>query len=276
MKNILIILIFIFYGFTTHKTTVKITYIANCGFLITNQSVKVLIDPFGTEFGAYFYLPSALTKTNIEEGNIPFDNINFVLITHIHGDHFNPFLAERFLQKNKGTKMVCPAQVRNQMKNSCVNYLQIEPQIICPQVSANNFETISINNISVTAIKMQHGTNRDLKGIRYDDYTEYEKTENFGYLVNFNDKVIFHQGDACLKMNEEILSKLNKKVDVAFLSYFDWDSTSFNILKDKLHAQNIIFMHGTKPAKELKNEQFKAIIPKLSFFNQELESKIFE
>jgi len=276
MKNSFIIVIFILFGCTSQKDDLKVTYLSNCGFLYEYQSSKIIIDPFGTEFGNYFFLPSSQTKTILETGNEPFDNIDFVLITHIHGDHFNPFLAEKFLLNNKSAKMICPEQVFKQMKDSCVNLKQIESQIISPQISINNLEKMDFNDISVTAVRMQHGTDRSLKDVKYEEYTDYEKTENFGYLIDFDKKVVFHQGDACLKINELALNKLNRKVDIAYLSFFDWDSISYNLLAERLRAENIIFMHGTKPAKELETEGFKLLESKLIFFKHELESRLFD
>ncbi|HPF50566.1 MAG TPA: MBL fold metallo-hydrolase [Draconibacterium sp.] len=275
MKKILIILGLALLSLTSSKENIQITYVANCGFLYESSSQKVLIDPFGTRFGNLFNLPSSETMTKIENGTTPFDQINLVLITHIHGDHFDPFPAEKFLLQNTHTQLVCPPQVRQQMKDSCQNFVQIEAQILSPQLSMSEIKTIPVNGIQLTIVRMQHGTNRSLQEVDYKDYTDYEKTEDYGYLFELGNKVIFHQGDGCLKINQEALDKLNQKVDVAFLSYFDWDTSSFNLLKDKLQAQNIIFMHGTKPAKEREKEEFKVMEPKLILFNQELENKTF-
>jgi L-ascorbate metabolism protein UlaG (beta-lactamase superfamily) len=271
-----ITLIVLLCGATTDKNALKVTYIGNCGFLYESNTNKVLIDPFGTQYGDFFYLPSKETQTMITEGAVPFDRIALLLITHIHGDHFNPFLAENFLLKNKKAKMVCPPQVYNQMKDSCHNFLQIEAQIISPQIAINESKTIKVNGISVTVIRMQHGTMRNLEGIAYSDYTDYEKTEDFGFVIHLGKKNIFHQGDGCLKINGKVLNKIDCTINIAYLSYFDWDSTSLNIVKNDLHAAKVIFMHGTKPGKELQTEEFKKIAPQLVFFKQELESKIFD
>lgn len=252
------------------------TYLGNCGFLYENNTDKVLIDPFGTQYGSFFFLPSKATTTRIVEGKAPFDHVELLLITHVHGDHFNPFLAEGFLLKNKKVKMICPVQVYNQMKDSCLNFGKIEARIISPQLTIGESKRIKINGISVTAIRMQHGTSRSLEGIAYSDYTDYEKTENFGYVIHFNKKNIFHQGDGCLKINAKALRKIDCNINLAHLGFFDWNSTSLNIVKRDLHADKVVFMHGTIPAQELKTEEFKKIAPQLVFFSRESECKTFE
>lgn len=274
-KLYLLILIITLSGFTNQKKELKITYLANCGFLYEGDKSKVLIDPFGTKFGKTFFLPSKETKTNIIKGNVPFDDIDLLLITHIHGDHFNAKLTGTFLLNNPKAKMICPSQVYIQMKDSCISFAQIKSQITSPNLTIGESKKIKINGITVTVIRMQHGTNRSLDGLSYSDYTDYEKTENFGYIIHFDKKNIFHQGDGCLKINEKALKNIDCSVNIAHLSFFDWDSTSLNILKKDLKAEKFIFMHGTKPAKELESEQFKNIAPQLIFFKRELESQIF-
>jgi L-ascorbate metabolism protein UlaG (beta-lactamase superfamily) len=275
-KLILIALSILFCGASTQHPTLNVSYLGNCSFLYQSANKKVLIDPLGTEYGNFFYLPSNKTKNSIIEGTSPFDSIDLLLITHIHGDHFNPFLAESFLLRNPHTKMVCPPQVYNIMKDSCRNIEQITPQIISTELAISESKTTTINGISLTIIRMQHGTDRSLEGLDYSNYTEYEKTENYGYIIHLDNKNIFHQGDACLKMNTKALAKNDSPVNIAHLSYFDWDTTSLAILKNNLRAEKIIFMHGTQPGKELETEQFKKIAPELLFFSKEQECKYFD
>jgi L-ascorbate metabolism protein UlaG (beta-lactamase superfamily) len=172
--------------------------------------------------------------------------------------------------------MICPSQVYTQMKDSCNSFDQIKSQIISPNLSINESEKIKVNGILVTAIRMQHGTNRSLEGVSYTEYTEYEKTENFGYVIHFDQKNVFHQGDGCLKINEKALKNIDCSIDIAHLGFFDWDSISLNILKKDLKVKKVIFMHGTKPGKELESEQLKIIAPQLIFFKKELERQIFD
>ena len=267
-----VVVVILLQGSTTSNNGIKIIYIGNCGFLYEHLDKKVVIDPFGSDYGDYFHLPSKETKMKIIKGELPFQNIDILLITHIHGDHFNSHLTEKFLLENPNTIIICPPQVKKQMIDSCQNFKDIESQFVSPEIKIGEFFDTKVNDIYIKGIRMQHGTMRSLEGINYSEYTEYEKTENFGYVIKLGKKSIFHQGDACLKINKSALETINHDIDVAHLSYFDWDTTSYNILKNKLHAKNIIFMHGTIPANEFEKDDLKSIMPQLIYFKQELDS----
>jgi L-ascorbate metabolism protein UlaG (beta-lactamase superfamily) len=276
MKNILLFIVLATLGTATMKNNqLNVTYLGNCGFLYETGKDKVIIDPFGTEYGNYFLLPSEKTIEEIVAGKAPFDKIDLLLITHIHGDHFNAKLTENFLLNNTEAKMICPRQVYNQMKDSCGNFARIESRIISPGLSYNESKKIKIKGLTVQAIRMQHGTDRNLDGIKYSDYTEYEKTENLGYVIGFKGKNVFHQGDGCLRSNKKALANINCPIDIAYLGYFDWDTASLNILKNELKARTVIFMHGTIPGEERKTEEFRKIAFQLLFFDKETECKTF-
>lgn len=253
---------------TNDNQNIEIIALNNCSYLYRYGKNKLLIDPFGTDFGRYFFLTSDSTLKKLGNGEAPFKGVETVLITHIHGDHFNPFLAETFLQKHNSSKMVCPPQVLHLMKDSCRNFNSIEDRIISPELAMAQTQNLTINDVPLTVVRMQHGTDRSLEGIDYSNFTDYEKTENFGYVIRLNNKTIFHQGDGCLNINGEALNALSLDVNVAYLSFFDWDSISYQILKDQMLADTIIFMHGTRPADELQKLEFIPVKSKIFFFSK--------
>ncbi len=255
-----------------HATSV--TYLGNCGFLYANEKDKVLVDPFGTEYGNFFHLPSSNTLSQVNRSRPPFDGIDLLLITHIHGDHYTPSLVEEFLKNNSNTRAVLPPQVLKDMQKKCGDFTKISAQIISPELKMNESRKLRVNDVELTVVRMQHGARRDISKVPSSEYTEYEKTENYGYIFTIGKKKVFHQGDGCLKLNEEVINAIGD-VDFGHLSFFDWDVTSFDILKNKLHANWVIFMHGTIPGEEFKREAFKETYPKLIKFEKELDCKDF-
>jgi len=66
---------------------VKITYLQNAGVIIENEGEKILCDPWlvdGCYFGSWYHYPKF--DFNPQE----FDDINYIYISHIHPDHFDP------------------------------------------------------------------------------------------------------------------------------------------------------------------------------------------
>jgi hypothetical protein len=72
-----------------------------------------------------------------------------------------------------------------------------------------------------------------------------------------------------LKINAKALRKIDCNINLAHLGCFDWNSTFLNIVKRDLHADKVVFVHGTIPAQELKTEEFKKIALRLVFFSCE-------
>ena len=69
-----------------------VTYIDNSSFLISSGPNKILFDP-------HYLMPSEL-KELIMAGSDPFTELDLLLITHEHSDHFDAELAQLLLQDN--------------------------------------------------------------------------------------------------------------------------------------------------------------------------------
>src|SRR5215207_7881776 len=80
--------------------TVEITYIANEGVLIRSGDKQVLIDGLHREYGPeYAFLPDA-QRVQIETAKAPFNEIDLILVSHRHLDHFHPESVGLHLQHN--------------------------------------------------------------------------------------------------------------------------------------------------------------------------------
>jgi len=268
-KKIIVVCFLIFLAACSNgKNELTQTFIGNCGFMYESGSHKVLIDPFGTQYGGFFHLPSTGTLNKITNCESPFEDIDLLLVTHVHGDHFDPFLTEKFLSKNLTAKMVCPPQVLQMMRDSCKHFEALADRILSPVLEMAETKKMAVKGIPMTVIRTQHGSGRDLTTLELSDYSDYEKTENYAYVILLNKKRIFHQGDTDLKFNREAFSAVKKPLDLAYLSFFDWDSASYSLLENELQAKNIVFMHGTKPAEELNRDEFIDVKSEILFFDE--------
>ena len=80
------------------QTTVTITYLQNDGVLIADEDNKVLIDAIANPSG-WITLNGAETS-KLNNAQAPYDDVDLVLITHNHGDHYSTSAVNTHLSNN--------------------------------------------------------------------------------------------------------------------------------------------------------------------------------
>src|SRR5688500_5673428 len=81
-------------------STVKITYIANEGFLVESAGKRLLIDALFREgIKPYLNVPVNL-RDELEMSQKPFERIDLMLASHFHADHFDPVAVSTHLSRN--------------------------------------------------------------------------------------------------------------------------------------------------------------------------------
>jgi hypothetical protein len=78
-------------------------------------------------------------------GSAPFDNVNLVLVTHNHPDHFSPKFAARFMENNPYTTLIAAKDAVDAMKTNInewdgvkdwVFYFEMEPGYLAGKLAA--------------------------------------------------------------------------------------------------------------------------------------------
>ena len=144
----------------TQKTsdTCMVTYIANEGFLIKTTNHKVLIDAlFGNIKGNWCDQPGDSVIRLITSDVEPFDNINIVLISHRHSDHFNAPMTIDFLRNNKNSVLICPDQVNDRLKLTA-GFSEVSERIIAIRSQEHPDTSFVVNGIKVRAMRLKHGS----------------------------------------------------------------------------------------------------------------------
>jgi L-ascorbate metabolism protein UlaG (beta-lactamase superfamily) len=239
----------------------QITYIANEGFFISCDNKKILLDAlFKTK---NYTSPSDSLVANIINSIPPVDNIDFLLVTHNHRDHFDIKLTSEFLSKNTKTKFISYSESCKELNEIGFNSSQLN----CYNLELGELKEINeINDeqISITALRLKHGTSSQIN--------------NLAFMVRFNNCSIMHMGDAFILQSEEYLKKINwnnYKIDVLFMSYLDINEYVLETLKNTIMPKNIIMMHIHEEDIPEAIEQNKQHNAKAIIFEKELETKIF-
>jgi L-ascorbate metabolism protein UlaG (beta-lactamase superfamily) len=166
------------YSFKTESgSEITIYPIYHGSLVIEFQEERIVVDPFG---GAQRY----------EQ----FDDFDTVIITDIHGDHFNPSTLEGLNIEN--AQIIAPQAVIERNKDAA---------LVSKMKRMDNGGNRDMGKWQISAIPMYN--------LPDDSSSRHAKGRGNGYILNFEDKTIYISGDT-----EDIVEMRNlKEVDLAFV-----------------------------------------------------------
>ena len=256
------------------KTQCSVTYIANDGFLFETKTGKILIDAlFGGIKGNWCDQPDDSVSNLMLNGIVPFNNIDAVLITHYHSDHFNGPMAISFLRNNLRSILICPSQVNEVLKKDS-GYSSVADRIHYLK-SDNQFDSLlAVNKINIRALKFNHGSFFETDSVTGKKYDLHSGVENFGYIIDSDGFSLFHAGDGSSsdKSHFETYHFKERDFDMVFLDRTFLRKEGQEIMNSLIHTKDLVFMH-IEPGR---GEYYKSIIkdvPGLSVFTKKMEKK---
>ena len=253
----------------------SVTYVANDGFLYETKTGKILIDAiFGGIKGNWCDQPSDSVSNLMLNGIVPFNNIDAVLITHYHSDHFNGPMVISFLRNNKKPVLICPSQVNDMLKKN-PGYADVADRILSLR-SDKQFDTLlTVNKVNIRTLRFNHGSFLETDSATGKQYDLHSGVENLGYIIESDGFSLFHSGDCSFSDKSHFESYLfgDKKFDMVFLDRTFLRKEGQEIMNSLIHTKDIVFMH-IEPAR---GEYYKSIIkevPGLSVFTNKMEKKL--
>jgi L-ascorbate metabolism protein UlaG (beta-lactamase superfamily) len=250
---------------TKSKAEIQITYIANEGVLIKTKNRQILIDGLHRKYKDAYAFPPDDLREKLEGALSPYNAIDLVLVSHLHGDHFHPLSVGEYLKNNPKSILASSAQVIGEIKKDFSEYKKIKPQIreISHEWKKSSAEIF--DGIRVKFLGLRHANEN------------YKWIQNFGHLIEADGKKFLHLGDA--DMTDENFSefKLNKeKIDVAFIPYWFLLSQNGRDLVEKQFApKHIIAIHVSPNEGAEVSENLKKHYSEITVFTKILETKDF-
>jgi L-ascorbate metabolism protein UlaG (beta-lactamase superfamily) len=254
----------------------RVTYIANEGFLVQTDKIKILIDAiFGDIKSNWCEQPGDSLLNLIVNGIPPFDHIDFVLVSHYHSDHFNEKMIAEYMVKNPKTILVCSQQVNQMLKKNSF-FTQFEQRIKEVASTDQNSTSISTEDAQIMTIEMEHGSYFEKDVTTGEVIDLHRDVENIAYMVKTQDCTFFHTGDALIKSFQNLKESgfVLDRIDLAFMDRVFMQADGMNVISGYIKPEKLIFMH-IEPARL---EYYKNIVkdfPDIFIFSKPLETVNF-
>ena len=246
--------------------TLEVTYIANQGVLLAAGTTQVLIDGLHREYrSSYPFLPEPY-REQIETARPPFDEIDVILVSHAHLDHFHAESITRYLTHNTRTTLVSSEQVVSEIQTQ-KGYAAIASRVktITPPLTQRVATTVA--GIPIEVLGVGHGRSG-----------RHATVQNLGHIVKLGGKTLLHLGDASPDDNE-IFDALNLEaaaIDVAFLPV--WFLTSDDgaaIVRQHIRPKHIVAIHMPAHDPQRAAADIRQRFPDAIAFTTLLEKKFY-
>ena len=252
-------------GPSTNPAGLEITYIANEGVLISSGDKQVLIDGLHREYQrAYAFLPPP-QRDKIENAQSPFDQIDLVLVSHRHLDHFHPESVGLHLQHNPNAVLVSSQQVVDEVANNFKDFQTIKARVTAATPAWKERRAMKMADIDLEILGIRHGTGR------------HESIQNLGHVIKLGGKKLLHVGDADTAIeNFQDLNLDEEGIDIAFIPYwFLVDDEGRTVVREHIKPKQIIAVHISPSEAEQVSAQIKKDFPSAVAFTTLLQKVSF-
>ncbi|MCH9649156.1 MAG: MBL fold metallo-hydrolase [Deltaproteobacteria bacterium] len=208
----------------------SLTYISNEGFLLEAGGRKVLVDALVGTNPRYISM-SHEVRSQLEGAEAPFDDVDLVLATHYHGDHFEAQGVGRHLLANPRAVFVSTRQAVEKLQNEFSEFSKIEDRVHA--AAPKEGQRHKFPELGLEVLNLHHGRNRR------------PLVENHGFVFEVGSWKILHVGDTEAQKDEFAANSLDKDgIDVALLpGWIVFDSTWEGVISEAIQPGRVAVMH---------------------------------
>ena len=222
----------LFYSSSFGQKKLDVTYIANSGFLVESDSKSIIIDALFKQGWDNYLIPTDTIVSDIIKKQDPFEKAKLMLVTHNHGDHFDPGMVADYLLNNEENILIGSPNVSNAVLQH-PEYKKIGRQVVQLDKLNREKNDTTIHGIRVRSFFLQHDARPQI--------------ENVGYLIEMDNLKVFHSGDynGSELVDFEKLQLQNENIDLAFLNFYGfWTTKEEQEFTNKyIKPKQIVLMH---------------------------------
>ncbi len=163
---------------------VKLTLIANAGVLLEYKGIRYLIDGIHTNEDLEFDgVPQTLLGQMLcGDGDLA--DLDYLLFTHEHIDHFMAGLTQTYLQNNRVQGIVVPAEGGGRLA-ALKEYAEFTGvEVIAPVIADGESYKTALGNAKLTVAGMRHMG------------AQFRNVQSCSFLLDFDRKTLLFTGDS--------------------------------------------------------------------------------
>ncbi|MFQ5526263.1 MAG: MBL fold metallo-hydrolase [Thermoanaerobaculia bacterium] len=184
---------------------VTVTYLANEGFLLAAGDDRVLVDALFPGIRHYARIEGE-TRARLLAARAPFDDIDVVLASHYHDDHFGPTEALAFLEASAASVLVSTPQALGRFQEVGGVGPSITERLHAVYPGEGSTETFESGPLSIEILNLHHGRKRR------------PPVQNLGFIIDLAGFRILHVGDTEADLGDFAPYELAaRKIDLALL-----------------------------------------------------------
>jgi L-ascorbate metabolism protein UlaG (beta-lactamase superfamily) len=207
----------------------EVRYVANAGMLVTVAGRRFLIDAPIRDGIAPYATSSPGERRRLEEAQAPYDNVDAILITHWHEDHFSAEAVAAHLSGNARTILVSSPEVIDRLRRAAPTVGAAQLRAVLP--APGQAEPVDVGGVPVRVLRIRHNPSRRLP------------EQHLGFLVG-GAPTVLHVGDADPTPDNLALLKTLPSIDVALLPFwYVSDAGNRQLVADAIRPRRVVAMH---------------------------------
>lgn len=219
-----------------HDPQARATYLGNEGVLVARGDTKVLFDAFYSNSyeGTYLLVPEAMAAAMLA-GESPYDGIDAIFVSHVHGDHFTAAPAIAYLRAHPEVPLYGSLQTRQAIIEEIGAEDPLLARVIAVEQAPEDRPTrLEIDGLLIEVVAIPHAGNRP-------------EIQNLSWRVTLDGHTtVTHFGDAGTvseHFDRHAEHFAARRSQAAFPPYWFFDEQGRAIMQRHFNAERIIGIH---------------------------------
>jgi L-ascorbate metabolism protein UlaG (beta-lactamase superfamily) len=187
--------------------TLGLTYVGCEGVLVRSDAGSVLIDGLYGDEAIPFGVPEDRVLEKLRDARPPFNQIDVVLATHFHADHFDAAAVARHLRGNPNVHFVSTPQATVQVIEATHGMFAHRVHSLAP--GEGELVARDVGPVRVEAFGLSHGK------------VHYADVQHLGLVVTLGGRTLIHLGDGIIdEKSLRAAGILDRTIDVGVLPFW--------------------------------------------------------